>query len=751
MMEPFDSSELSAEPSDDQLWEPPLDFPASAIAESSIHSSRLMTPIDPVSDRPVQPLYWPSRRICAAALHPDRCVPAFGNPLFEQVFDWPTAEAHWLANWSSESRDRLQRLHQQHRRVRIVQTQYPNLSLLGLDRPILLERRWPSGEAQWIEGWLRSDCLRVTPSPALQSELRDRYPSEEAALAALQQPKLWCDRLCELAQIDGYLWLEGVNVTERQHLQALSHQLMSHQTVTQLDNATQLHGLLNQVLNAQQLLLCGVFQDYLRPLHGLQADADAIAPLSFEQLTDSAIAQAIHTQQLSGVPDLENTTENLLYHHLKQCGGRSLCIIPLAHHINQKNERAIAGLAILISKTPHAFDDPHSERVHELIPAFKMALSLALQTLQQRRLIRNIHPAVEPHFVREAERRSWGLPPEPIIFKNLYPLYGISDIRGSSVERNKAIQTDLLEQFGLAQFVVNEVCSSASNAFARQLQQELGDRIQQLQQGVTVDTEIAAIDYLHGQVEIYFEHFKSLGDRPRRAVLEYEQACQPGKSSIYTARAAYDQAIHHINRCLRQVWEDCQVEMQRIIPHYCDLESTDGIDHMIYAGDAIAPDFSLFHLRSLRYEQLRSMCRCARAILSLEPSMPVKLGVAHLVLVQNTQIDIFHDEKTERLFDVTGTKDTRYEIVKKRIDKGVDQRSHQRITQPGMLTIVYSMESEWIEYSQYLRYLQREGWVSAEIEMGNVEPLQGVTGLRFARVAVCPAAHPTNEPTLAQP
>ena len=744
MIEPFDSSELSAELSDAQRWETPSESPAGAIAGLPIQSPR-RTAIDSMSDRPVQPLYWQSHRICAAALHSDRCVPVFGNPFFEQVFGWPMAEENWLADWSPESCDRLRQLHQQHSLARILKTQHPDLSLPGLDRPILLERLSSdeSQYSQYIEAWLRSDDVRVSLSPVLRSELRDRVPSCEAAAALLKQPDAWCDRLCERATLDGYLWFEGVNVTERQYIQALSHQLMSHQTVTQLDTATVLHQLLDRVLNAQQLLLCGVFQDYVRPLHPVQPGIEAIAPIAFEQLADSAIAQTIQTHQLHHVSELEDTTDNPLYRYLRQCGGRSLCIIPLAHHISHRtHDRAMAGLAILISQTPHALDDADLERVHQLVPAFKMALSLALQTLQQRRLIRNIHPAVEPHFAQEAERRSWGLPPEPIIFKNLYPLYGISDIRGSSVERNKAIQADLLEQFGLAQSVVGVVCDTHANAFAQQLQQELGDRIQQLQQGVTVDTEMAAIDYLQDQVEIYFDHFKTLGDRPCQAVLDYERACKPGKSSIYTARAAYDQAVHHINRCLRQVWETCQVEMQRITPHYCDLESTDGIDHMIYAGTDIDPDFSLFHLRSLRYEQLRSMCRCARAILALEPSMSVKLGVAHLVLVQNTQIDIFHDEKTERLFDVTGTKDTRYEIVKKRIDKGVDQRSHQRITQPGMLTIVYSMESEWTEYSQYLRYLQREGWVDDDIEMGNVEPLQGVTGLRFARVAVRPAPAP---------
>jgi hypothetical protein len=114
------------------------------------------------------------------------------------------------------------------------------------------------------------------------------------------------------------------------------------------------------------------------------------------------------------------------------------------------------------------------------------------------------------------------------------------------------------------------------------------------------------------------------------------------------------------------------------------------------------------------------------------------MELAHLVLVQNTTIDIFHNENTEKMFDVKGTRDIRYELVKKRIEKAVDKDLQERITQPGMLTVVYSAEDEWEEYQQYLRYLSREGWVEPKVQTGFVESLQGVSGLKFARVRILP-------------
>lgn len=176
--------------------------------------------------------------------------------------------------------------------------------------------------------------------------------------------------------------------------------------------------------------------------------------------------------------------------------------------------------------------------------------------------------------------------------------------------------------------------------------------------------------------------------------------------------------------------------MQKVTTHYCDIESTDGIDHMIYAGASIDPNFGSFHLCSLRYEQLRAICDCGRTAFEIQAKYNTQMEVTHLVLVQDATVDIFHNEDTEKLFEVRGTRDTRYELVKKRIDKAIDAQSKERITQPGMLTIVYSTDDEWIEYQQYLRYLVREGWIAEEIECGTVEPLQGVTGLKFARVRI---------------
>ncbi|MFP4009469.1 MAG: GAF domain-containing protein, partial [Spirulinaceae cyanobacterium] len=379
------------------------------------------------------------------------------------------------------------------------------------------------------------------------------------------------------------------------------------------------------------------------------------------------------------------------------------------------------------------FDQLDANHANALIPALKAALRQASQTQ-----FSNIHPAVEWRFRQEAERRSLGLPSEQIVFENVYPMYGLSDIRGSARERNRAIQEDLLAQFDLALAIVDAVIQYRPVAFLEQLRLDLTAYQERLTKGVSVEDEVSVIEYLRKHLELYFDFFRQCGDAAIQTVEDYEAACDNEQGCIYNARDRYDATIATINAALRQNWEKWQDRMQEILPHYCDTEVADGIDHILYVGASINAQFSLFHLHSLRYEQLRAICDAARVCRKLHEDKDIPFELCHLVLVQDTTVDIFHDEQTERLFDVQGTRDTRYEIVKKRIDKGLDSKEKTRITQPGMLTVVYSTNDEWQEYHQYLRYLVRERYVGSKIDSGTIESLQGITGLRFARVQILP-------------
>lgn len=693
------------------------------------------------------PFVWDSDRLLWVALHV-RAKPTQETEISVLASN-PTAR-RWLAAPLETScawllQEPLQELYQRHLLYALL-TQHQQLDLsperLTLSDPTAIAL--PTGsqqQQQWLDLGLRSLDLQVSVDAAenaqpngdlWQNLLKAWLPEQADALLEKLAPVAW--------QITGTLVVEGVNITTRKRLEELTQLLIGSGSLLQPDKFAQVSQKLRSLFVAQQVFCMSLEGSMVRLFHQSEAGKMDVRSYAVESLQTSRVFPTTDNRTVATVGDLAASCHTECDRALLDLGVRSMLVVPLTMEsvATGFDTQQFLGWCIVASNSTHQFT-PYSTHLAQKLQS---SLTIALRQSIQQRLtcFSNIHPAVEWRFLQEAQRRSLGMPPEPIVFANVYPLYGISDIRGSSQARNRAIQSDLLTQFRLARTVIEAVCTERTTSLAEQLRLDLLERIEQLQQGVSVDSEVTQIQYLREHLEIYFDFFRQCGEQTANAVEAYCQACDNEHRCVYAERGQYDQLVQHINNRLRETWDLWQERMQQIVPHYCDTECTDGIDHMIYAGASLNPQFSIFHLRSLRYEQLRAVCDCARTAFRVQQEYNTHLQVAHLVLVQDVPVDIFHDEKTERLFDVRGTKDTRYEIVKKRIDKGEDEQTGVRITQPGMLTLVYSTNKEWEEYRQYLHYLAREGWIENKIDMGNIKPLQGVTGLKFARVPILAAS-----------
>ena len=76
-----------------------------------------------------------------------------------------------------------------------------------------------------------------------------------------------------------------------------------------------------------------------------------------------------------------------------------------------------------------------------------------------------------------------------------------------------------------------------------------------------------------------------------------------------------------------------------------------------------------------------------------------------MILVFNQPLSI-RFRMDEKQFDVDGTYNARYEVVKKRVDKAVIKGTDERITQKGKITIIYSQKEDETEYLRYVSFLQ---------------------------------------------
>jgi hypothetical protein len=313
-------------------------------------------------------------------------------------------------------------------------------------------------------------------------------------------------------------------------------------------------------------------------------------------------------------------------------------------------------------------------------------------------------------------------------------------MRGSSDLRHEAIRRDMVAQLDAAREVVREAVRDRPIPALSELAYRLDQFSARIEEGLASEEEGRVLAFLAVEVEPHFDDLSARGAELGRLVDRYRGMLDPDLGVVYLARKRFEESMGSINAIIAGVVEAEQETAQGMVPHFFERFETDGVDHNIYVGQSLLERgrFSSLDLRTLRLWQLELMCRVEWA-LNERPDDSVALEATHLVLVQDQPLSI-RFRTSEKRFDVDGAYNIRYEIVKKRIDKAHVRGGGGRLTQPGMLAIVYSRDEERAEYLRYLDYLISRGFLAGEIEEVELEDLQGVYGLRAFRVGIAAAA-----------
>lgn len=429
---------------------------------------------------------------------------------------------------------------------------------------------------------------------------------------------------------------------------------------------------------------------------------------------------------------------------LAELGYKSAIICPLL-----ADNHDMLGVLLIVSETANTFNSSHIAKIEPAIPLFKLAMEKSQENLDHQvdRVIKDqftaVQDAVEWRFTEEAlrylTRKSKGeqVKIEPIVFQNVYPMYGAIDIRNSSVERNNAIQLDLLEQLNLAK----EIVQLARKEHPFPLLDETSFKLQKYTHSVSnimfADEEIAILHFLRVELINLFKHLQSILPAMNKDINRYFEAINSPVEMVYHHRKEYEDSITTINNAVARFIDREQEAAQKIFPHYFERFVTDGVDFNIYIGQSISPDkkFDFFYLKNLKIWQLSTLAKAARLTHQLEKELPLRLQTSQLILAHSHPISISF-RTAERKFDVDGAYNIRYEIIKKRIDKVHVKDSNERLTQPGTIAIVYSQPQEAQEYLEYIEFLQNQGLLKGDIEKFDLEELQGVSGLKGLRVAI---------------
>jgi hypothetical protein len=408
----------------------------------------------------------------------------------------------------------------------------------------------------------------------------------------------------------------------------------------------------------------------------------------------------------------------------------------------------LLGVVEVVSFRPKELNSINAHRLEVVIPFLTDTVERLLAELEnhvQAIIQANytaIHNSVYWKFRDEAQRyifheqqqKEYTL--KEVTFPDVYPLYGQVDIKGSSDARNLSIQKDLQEQLKmlLAFFEDLKKDEYFCDSFKEEKKQ-LQKFYTELESPLRAATEQYINDYLQTFIHPVLQQIK----QPERADRISKYFAEVNKLSGYfhSNRRKYEKSISLINNMLADIIDYRQKEAQEYFPHYFERFKTDGVEHNLYIGPSVSPKkiFSVSNLHNLRIWQLRVLCEMENAHYHVKNDLPYHLEVTTLLLTFHSPIAI-RFRMDEKRFDVDGSYNARFEIVKKRIDKAHVKNTYERIAQTGKLCIVYFSDTEEKEYIYYIKLLQSENILEDDIELLEVEDLQGISGLKALRVKI---------------
>ncbi|SEM25764.1 hypothetical protein SAMN04487910_4553 [Aquimarina amphilecti] len=447
---------------------------------------------------------------------------------------------------------------------------------------------------------------------------------------------------------------------------------------------------------------------------------------------------------ISNIQKMHDTyPDELMYSNLAKQNIKSAIIAPI------ENNGKLLGVLEIVSPNIKELNSINANKLLDIMPYLvdsvlrsKAKAEDELELVIQQECT-SIHPSVYWKFRQEAKRFILAKVEEnptsfrEVVFEDVYPLFGQIDIKGSSEARNGSVQKDLILQLKAIAKVINKVMEIDSLPIYDQIKFRIENYINSVSTQLQVDTEQRILNFIKNEIKPLFKHLKGTNVELEGLINQYNNSLDKNTNMLYKHRKAYDESVMLINKKMAALLDKKQKEAQKMYPHYFERFKTDGVEHNMYIGESITKQnsFNKIYLYNLRLWQLQVMCEMENEYYQLKQDLPVPLDVASMVLVFNASLSV-RFRMDEKRFDVDGTYNARYEVVKKRVDKAKIKGTNQRITEKGKLVVVYSQRTDEKEYIKYINFLQSKNYLEDEVEVVELDDLQGVTGLKALRVNI---------------
>lgn len=552
-------------------------------------------------------------------------------------------------------------------------------------------------------------------------------------------------------EFHGFMELRLVDVTEQEMLSSIKYDLLEKSAVVRKESFALIQQKLRSLFEIAEMKL-GIA--YLDPSNNLvlnNGSTDCWKSLADQPVgnqpcqdyTGSVYERSwmekryVTVENLREYPFPSKVEETLLAN-----GINNILLAPLI------DDGETIGMLELATSTPGKLNPISAHRVENVLPMFTAAVKRVKEEMstEVRALIQEectaIHPSVQWRFfeagvnLMNRRRRDEKAAMEEIVFKNVYPLFGLSDVRNSSIERNTAIQKDFQQNLKLAKDLLQKIYAQKKLPIVEEVIFKTEEQLQKINRGLASGDESNVLEFLKSEINPLVEHFEE-DEGLEKFIVRYRSHLDPVFGVVYKRRKSFEESLEMINKMIAEYLDEAEVSAQEMFPHYFEKYKTDGIEFALYLGSSLVKGrtFDSFYLKNFHLWQLMTMVEIHRRMEALKPKLKNNLEITQLILVHDQPISI-RFRADERQFDVDGAYDIRYEIIKKRIDKAYIKNTGERLTQPGKIAVVYNQAKVEDEYRRYFHYLKGKKLITGEVEELELEELPGATGLRALRIQV---------------
>jgi hypothetical protein len=624
---------------------------------------------------------------------------------------------------------------------------------LNFKRPFYYEIPDASGVIRYYKILYNADFCEIIPTDKAKKITQADY---EELLDNFENIEVWKEKFPPNSYIfKGFVISNIFDVTDDQSISHIKSSLISQDKRKNESFMKDFHKIFSSLLGIKDIKIgfsiYNAAEDIFERVYGLGINSFLLGNKESKSCADSLCSwsynRLLNEKKYFSVSDVDKMygmAKGQAPHitSLHNQGIKSAIFAPIA------NDDGLMGILEIVSNNPRVLNSINANKLVDVMPYIVSAVERSkneeenlIEAIIQKECT-SIHPSVHWRFEKEAkefikaEINGKQAIFSKIAFENIYPLYGQIDIKGSSEARNNATRLDLTLQLNAIKNIFEKVLEHETLPIYDQFIYQIDKYLEGLNARFQVDSEQQISEFIKEEIEPALKHIYTI-DGLKVLIDTYFDSIDDEVNALYNHRKDYDDTISLINKEMASLLDKKQVEAQQMYPHYFERYKTDGVEHNMYIGESITKEnsFNPIYLYNLRLWQLQVMCEMENAYYQMQSNFPVALDVASMILVFNQPLSISF-RMDEKQFDVDGTYNARYEIVKKRVDKAYIKGTKKRITDKGKITIVYSQKQDEREYLRYIKFLQSKQYLDTDIEIVELEDLQAVTGLKAIRVSV---------------